>query len=89
MVFNVSILPKLELVTTVNSNEWYLDEEKTMEIHTKNFDNSKNDHFEIASELENIGENDSNVNNYIDLKLTQDTENEQKFYLNYKFSINF
>lgn len=50
MEFAVTILPKLILVTKMNSEYgWYLDDEKIEEIMTKNYNNAKNDKFEIVS----------------------------------------
>ncbi|WP_028124294.1 hypothetical protein [Mesoplasma melaleucae] len=85
MEFAVTILPKPILVTKMNSEYgWYLDYKKIEEIMTKNYYNAKNDKFEIVSQLQDV-EGNPKVEDYIDVYLKQDAQNQQKFYLHYKF----
>ncbi|ASZ09273.1 hypothetical protein CK556_02830 [Mesoplasma chauliocola] len=81
--FKTIVVPKPELATTINSEYgWYLNREKVEEIWTRNFDNNKNDNFEYVTQLTGI---EGNVEDYIDISLKHDGEDQQKFYFRYKF----
>ncbi|WP_199787959.1 hypothetical protein [Mesoplasma florum] len=83
--FTTSILAKPEIVTKLDPEYgWYLNHETTLDIFTNDFDKTKGDSFEITSKLQGA-ENSFSVSTYIETSLLQDSQNQQKFILHYKF----
>ncbi|WP_164703983.1 hypothetical protein [Mesoplasma entomophilum] len=83
--FSTSILAKPEIVSNLEPEYgWYLNHETTLDIMMKDFDKAKKDNLEIISQLQGI-ENSFSVSTYVEIKLVQDSKDEQKFTFYYKF----
>ncbi|ATI73471.1 hypothetical protein [Mesoplasma florum] len=83
--FTTIILAKPEIVSKLEPEYgWYLNHETSLDIMMKDFDKAKGDNLEFISQLQEI-ENSFPVSTYVEIKLVQDSENQQKFRLYYKF----
>ncbi|ATZ21040.1 hypothetical protein [Mesoplasma coleopterae] len=83
--FTTIILAKPEIVSKLEPEYgWYLNHETSLDIMMKDFDKAKGDNLQFISQLQEI-ENSFPVSTYVEIKLVQDSENEQKFTLYYKF----
>ncbi|AAT75863.1 unknown lipoprotein [Mesoplasma florum L1] len=83
--FTTIILAKPEIVSKLEPEYgWYLNHETSLDIMMKDFDKAKGDNLEFISQLQEI-ENSFPVSTYAEIKLVQDSENQQKFTLYYKF----
>ncbi|WP_199785367.1 hypothetical protein [Mesoplasma florum] len=83
--FTTIILAKPEIVSKLEPEYgWYLNHETSLDIMMKDFDKAKGDNLEFISQLQEI-ENSFPVSTYVEIKLVQDSENQQKFALYYKF----
>ncbi|AVN59118.1 hypothetical protein [Mesoplasma florum] len=83
--FTAWVLAKPEIVTKLEPEYgWYLNHETTLDIFTNDFDKTKGDSFEITSKLQGV-QNSFSVSTYIETSLLQDSQNQQKFILHYKF----